>query len=406
MSLVFFYPQFKKLTGAERLILKLADYTSRRPGAKVILLTHRFADECMPALGKKVTLQQTGWRVNFTGNHYLDAAIEYALGPLLALRLPRPNLSGIIYFGPPSVPAMWFTRRALFAWGSRRRVPMLYFCFEPPRFIYSDTEDIVQRLGRAGRLLSPLFSLYRQVDRRMVRAAHHALSNSPYGSRRIWDAYRRRATVIEHGVDFAPPEVSHVEELRTRYGLIGRAVVVTVNHLHPRKRIDLFLRASHYARGSVPLATALVVGGGPELDALRAMAEELGMQIGTDVIFTGAVPERELAAHYALGNVYCHTGREESFGLSVVEALFTGLPVVAVNEGGPRRTVQHGVSGYLVPATPRALGGAIAGLLSDPSRARMMGTAGQEHVIKEYSWERGVDTLATVLERVSAHMAR
>jgi glycosyltransferase involved in cell wall biosynthesis len=405
VSLVFFYPQFKKLTGAERLILKLADYTAQQLGTEgdVMLLTHRFAGECRPALGKGVRLVETGWPLEVTGNHYMDAAVEYALGPALALRLPFRRLSGVVFFGPPSVPAMWFARRILFPLVGKR-VPALYFCFEPPRFIYSDTSDIVARLGGIGRLLRPAFALYRELDRRMVGAAHRVLSNSPYGSRRIWAAYKRKAVVIEHGVDFATPTAEEVSGLRARYGLDGRVAAVTVNHLHPRKRIDLFLRSVHLASQKVPNATALVVGEGPERERLYSLARELGMEVGREVVFTGAVPEEELPAHYALGNVYVHTGREESFGLSVIEALRLGLPVVSVDEGGPRDTVQHGVSGCLVAPTPEALGDAIAVLLSQPDRAWRMGRAGARFVGERFRWERGAATLLGVLRAVEERL--
>jgi len=399
VSLVFFYPQFKKLTGAERLILKLADYTARQGGKDVVLLTHRMAEECKPALGRSVRLVETGWRLQITGNHYLDAAIEYALGPALALQVPRTDLEGIIFFGPPSVPAIWFTRRVLLrSW--RKRVPVLYFCFEPPRFIYRDTDDIVRRLGVIGGLLRPAFDIYRGLDRKMVRSAHRMLSNSPFGSRKLWEAYRRRATVIEHGVDFTKPQASEVEVLRARYGLDCRPVAVTVNHLHPRKRVDLFLHAVDRAAKEVPGTTALVVGGGPEREHLTRLAARLGMEQGRDVIFTGAVPEEELPAHYALAEVYVHTGREESFGLSVIEALSLGLPVVTVAEGGPCDTVQDGVSGYLVPANEVALGEATARLLADRERARRMGEAGARFVDAHYSWEQGAQTLLRILDEV------
>ncbi|MGA7733672.1 MAG: glycosyltransferase family 4 protein [Chloroflexia bacterium] len=401
MALVFFYPRIKKLTGAERLILKLADYTARAlgPGADVLLLTHHLAPECRAALGPGVRLVETGWPLNLTGNHYLDAAIEYALGPALALRVPRASLDGVIFFGPPSVPAMWFARRLLFRF-ARTQVPILYFCFEPPRFIYRDTGDIVSRMGLVGSLLRPFFGLYRRIDRRMVRSAHRVLSNSPFGSRKIREAYDRPATVIEHGVDFQPPDPALVETLRARYSLPDKRVAVTVNHLHPRKRVDLFLRAVGYAAQLSPGGVALVVGNGPEREYLRALAEELGMEVGKDIIFVGAVPEEELPAHYALADVYVHTGREESFGLSVIEALSLGLPVVSVNEGGPCDTVLDGVSGHLVEVTPEALGRSIAHLWAHPSRAQTMGQAGARFIRTHYSWEQGAQTLLRVLSRV------
>ncbi|MEO5951597.1 MAG: glycosyltransferase family 4 protein, partial [Chloroflexia bacterium] len=398
---VFFYPQIKKLTGAERLILKLADYAARElgQGTDVVLLTHHLADEVRTTLTPNVRLIETGWPLNLTKNHYLDAIIEYVLGPALALRIPRGKLDGVIFFGPPSVPAMWFSRRILFRL-AKPRVPLLYFCFEPPRFIYRDTGDIVARLGAIGKLLRPLFSLYRVFDRRMVRSAHRVLSNSPFGSRKIAEAYGRPATVIEHGVDFTAPDPGLVESLRVRYGLPAGRIVVTVNHLHPRKRVDLFLRAVHYAAQLASSGKALVVGAGPERDYLEKLCEELGMEVGKDVVFAGAVPEAELPAHYALADVYVHTGREESFGLSVIEALSLGLPVVSVNEGGPCDTVLDGVSGYLVDATPEAMGSSIAQLWNNPDRAGMMGSTGAKFIESHYGWEQGAHTLLRTLETI------
>jgi phosphatidylinositol alpha-1,6-mannosyltransferase len=122
------------------------------------------------------------------------------------------------------------------------------------------------------------------------------------------------------------------------------------------------------------------------------------MIAGKDVVFAGAVPEAELPAHYALADVYVHTGREESFGLSVIEALSLGLPVVSVNEGGPCDTVMDGESGYLVEATPEAMGHAIAALWNDPELARKMGETGAGFIKTHYSWERGARTLLRTLE--------
>jgi phosphatidylinositol alpha-1,6-mannosyltransferase len=285
-------------------------------------------------------------------------------------------------------------------------VPVMYFCFEPPRFIYRDTADIVRRLGTLGTVARPLFGLYRALDRRMVRSAHRVLSNSPYGSRKIREAYGRPSTVIQHGVDFAAPSADEVHALRRRLGLEGRRVAVTVNHLHPRKRIDLFLRAVHHAAGRVEKVTALVVGGGPEADALKALARELGMEEGHDVVFTGVVPEENLPAYFALGDAYMHTGREESFGLSVIEAMSLELPVVSVAEGGPCDTVRDGWNGYLTAATPEALGDAAARILSSPEDADSMGRNGANFVAREFRWERGARTLRNVTGAIAERLER
>ena len=74
--LYFFYPQLRKLSGAERLILRLAAHTVEL-GAAVTLVTHYFDSACRPALDPQVHLIETGWRANLFHNHYLDAALEY-----------------------------------------------------------------------------------------------------------------------------------------------------------------------------------------------------------------------------------------------------------------------------------------------------------------------------------------
>ncbi len=129
--LAFFYPQLKKLTGAQRLILMLAKYAARA-GARVTLVTHRLAPEVRAAVDPAVTIVETGRRVDRFGHHYLDAVLEYLLAPALLRAIPR-ETDGVVFFGPPSLPALWTARRR---WGRTR--PLLYFCYEPPRAAYSD----------------------------------------------------------------------------------------------------------------------------------------------------------------------------------------------------------------------------------------------------------------------------
>jgi glycosyltransferase involved in cell wall biosynthesis len=85
---------------------------------------------------------------------------------------------------------------------------------------------------------------------------------------------------------------------------------------------------------------------------------------------------------------------EEPFGIPLVEAMASGLPVVATRVGGIPEIVEHGVTGLLVPPDdPDALAGAIAELLVDPSRARELGEAGRRRAEERFSWE-------TVAERL------
>jgi glycosyltransferase involved in cell wall biosynthesis len=384
----FVYPRIRKLSGAERLVLRLAGQITQL-GTPVTLLTHYLDASCAPALSPAVSLVQTGDRLQVFANHYLNAPFEY-LHSLRLVRLIPNDADAVTFFGPPSLPALtWYSFRR------RRSAPRLYFCYEPPRFIYDDADAVTARMGLSGIAARPLFGLYKRLDRVMVRRADAILANSHYGAERLRSAYNRSATVITHGADLRPASAAEIQEVRTRYGLQGKFVLLSVNFLHPRKRIDLFLRAVAELKERAPNAAALVVGSGPEQDALHVLAAELG--IWEQVRFTGFIPDEHLAAFYAASDVYVHTGKNESFGLSVLEASAEGLPIVSVNEGGPREIVADGTMGLLVEPTPYAIAGAIQILARDPAKRLQMGEAGKKRANANYSWERGARDFMSVV---------
>jgi phosphatidylinositol alpha-1,6-mannosyltransferase len=252
-------------------------------------------------------------------------------------------------------------------------------------------------MGTRGYALRPFFGIYKLLDRAMVRRADALLANSHFGAARLRAAYGREGAVITHGADFAPPSLAQCEEIKRRYGMSGKLVWLAVNFLHPRKRLDLYLRAFAEFNQACPESVALIVGAGPENDALRAFARESELEHA--VRFTGFVPDDELPAYYGASDLYVHTGKNESFGLSVLEASAAGLPIIAVNEGGPREIVADGVTGMLVEPTPAALAAAARTLAQDAALRARMGAAGKTRVAACYSWERGA---AEFLQAVSA----
>ena len=95
-----------------------------------------------------------------------------------------------------------------------------------------------------------------------------------------------------------------------------------------------------------------------------------------------------------------HTGLEESFGLSVIEAAYCGRPVVAVDEGGVRDTVEDGVTGYRVVSTPAAIAEAVEVVLARDDHGRALGAAGHERVVANHSWARGTADLLRLAQHV------
>ena len=394
--LAFIYPQLKKLTGAQRLILMLAKWTIEA-GGRVTLVTHRIAPEVRAALDPTVALIETGDPIDRFGNHYLDAALEYLASPILVDELPT-DIDGIVCFGPPSLPAL---RLARHRW--RRSLPLLYFCYEPPRAAYSDRRSIARRFGPLAPVVALAACLYRPLDRHFALSADAILANGVYGQGLIRDAYGVEAPILPHGVDLTPPTPAQVAAVRARWGLPeGATVAITVNQLHPRKRLELAIGAVARARAAGHDVRALIVGGGAERAALEAARDRYGL--GAAIVFCGFVPDDELPALYAAADLYLHTTRAETFGLSLLEGAASGLPGVAVAEGGPLEILRDGDTGLLVPPTAAALAGGIVALAADPAAARAMGERARADVLARYRWRIGAERLLDVWSAISAKL--
>jgi phosphatidylinositol alpha-1,6-mannosyltransferase len=218
--------------------------------------------------------------------------------------------------------------------------------------------------------------------------------------------WSKRMAVLPSGIDPAlfHPGISDAA-VRARYALGDAPVVCCVSRLVPRKGQDLLIRAFPAVLRSVPDARLLIVGVGPYDGALRRLARETG--VAERVIFTGAAPYAELAAHFRAGNVFAMPCRLRWFGFDVealgavfLQGAAVGRPVIAGASGGAPETVRHGETGFVVdPKKTGPLAEAIITLLNDPARAEAMGRAGAEWVHREWTWADMAARLQRLLEQ-------
>jgi phosphatidylinositol alpha-1,6-mannosyltransferase len=167
--------------------------------------------------------------------------------------------------------------------------------------------------------------------------------------------------------------------------------------------VDLIIEAMALLReragpSTFDLPRLRVIGAGPEKDALVAKAQSLG--VDDRVEFLGFLPDNDLPRYYWGAACYVHAAVEESFGLSVIEAAYCECPVVAVDEGGVRDTVEDGVNGFRVPASAPDLADGIAKVLSLPDRGASLGVAGRQRVDAQYQWRRGIESLLRLAAKV------
>jgi D-inositol-3-phosphate glycosyltransferase len=211
---------------------------------------------------------------------------------------------------------------------------------------------------------------------------------------------RSRMALIPSGVD--------VERFRPDGPAVprepGRARILTVARLVERKGIEDLIRSLPQVPGA-----DLVVAGGPPPGELRAdrYAGRLRRlitdhRVADRVRLLGAVPAGQMAAWYRSADVLAATPWYEPFGLTPLEAMACGVPVVATAVGGLTDTVVDGVTGDLVPARdPRSLGTALRRLLGDEMRRLAYGAAAVDRATSAYAWPRVADRLANVYAEVA-----
>jgi glycosyltransferase involved in cell wall biosynthesis len=146
-------------------------------------------------------------------------------------------------------------------------------------------------------------------------------------------------------------------------------------------------------------AQLILVGDGPDQKECRAIVGEL--QLGARVVFLGerdAIPELMSPA-----DVFALSSREESFGLSALEAMACGTPVVSTDAGGVKEVVEHGLSGLLSPVDDmKAFAANIALLLNDRGAAQRMGHAAREQALERFRREKVVVLYEELYRRVLA----
>lgn len=110
-------------------------------------------------------------------------------------------------------------------------------------------------------------------------------------------------------------------------------------------------------------------------------------QLDGRVRFLGPLPHRELVARYQSARLVVNPSLSESFGISIVEGMATGLPVVGTRVGGMAETIIHGETGYLVrPDSPAELASALCRVLENPDTAAAMGRRGRQRAVEHFSW--------------------
>jgi len=231
-------------------------------------------------------------------------------------------------------------------------------------------------------LEQPLWTYFRWLHNR----ADLNLCPSHFTRNELVEHGFKRVRIWGHGVDLArfhPQHRSQEWRIRLAGGEPAKPLLVYVGRLAPEKRVD-WLRP---VIDALPNARLAIVGDGPSRPKLESLLQ------GTPTVFTGYLQGQDLSAAYASGDLFVFPSASETFGNVVLEAMASGLPVVAPRAGGPVDHVVDGSNGFLFdPNNVNDLVEITSNLVDRPNYVEQLGVTARAYA-ESQTWDAILDGL-------------
>lgn len=181
--------------------------------------------------------------------------------------------------------------------------------------------------------------------------------------------------------------------------LKNKKVIGVVARLRSEKGHALLLASMVIVVKAIPDAVLLVIGDGPDKSILEDMAKTLGMN--DNIFWLGPLESTVVYRFYKIMHVIAIPSVFEGFGLSAIEAMAAGRPVVASKVGGLKEVIEDGLTGYLVEPKKEILAEKLIELLKNTNAANNMGTAGRHRAEQLFSMQKFGKSMTSVYERYS-----
>ncbi|HLS85203.1 MAG TPA: glycosyltransferase family 1 protein [Burkholderiales bacterium] len=251
-----------------------------------------------------------------------------------------------------------------------------------------------------------------EIEDQVIADADAVIAECPQDFEDLTRLYRAdpaRVRIIPCGFDkseFWP--ITRTLARRTLGWRPDERILLNIGRLVPRKGIDNAIRGvARLARDHGIEARLVVVGGNsdlpdpaltPEIGRLQKLAAAEG--IADRVLFTGRRSREFLKLYYSAADIFITTPWYEPFGITPLEAMACGTPVLGADVGGIRYSVADGETGRLVPPNdPDALAARLAELYGDPARLRALGRNGLKRVHSLFTWQKVARSVAGCYEQ-------
>ncbi|WP_199333514.1 glycosyltransferase [Oculatella sp. FACHB-28] len=251
------------------------------------------------------------------------------------------------------------------------------------------------------------------IEDRVVREADHIIAECPQDREDLLQLYHAdpsRISVIPCGFDTT--EFWAINKVRARLTLglpPDEPLLLQLGRMVPRKGVDTVIRGFAQLLKQRHLKARLLIVGGeaetpdpqitPEIGRLQAIAHEL--DIGSQLTFVGRRGRDVLKYYYSAADVFVTTPWYEPFGITPIEAMACGTPVIGSNVGGIKFTVKDGETGYLVPPKdPEAIATHLARLLENSQLRSLFGRQATRRAQEHFTWQKVTSAVAALYEEV------
>jgi len=184
-------------------------------------------------------------------------------------------------------------------------------------------------------------------------------------------------------------------QLKAKYGITNKRVVLFVGRLSPKKGAHILLKAMKTVLASHPDTALVIVGskwyGDNQEDSYVRQVRQMSKEADTDIIMTGFLPPKDVMPHYYMGDIFvCASQWREPLARVHYEAMAAGLPIVTTDKGGNAEVVRGAGNGIVISEynQPQAFADAISYLLDQPCVSHEMGKTGRKLAEEKYAWER------------------
>ncbi|WP_207425930.1 glycosyltransferase family 1 protein [Pedobacter sp. SYSU D00535] len=251
-----------------------------------------------------------------------------------------------------------------------------------------------------------------KIEEETIRKADKIIAECPQDREdliNLYGASARKITVIPCG--FSPEEFHPINKLAARRLLKlnpDEFILLQLGRMVPRKGVDNVIRSLEYLKETNRKVRLVIVGGEtddpdpatcPEIGRLQTLAKEKGVE--TLVTFVGRKNRNVLKYYYAAADIFITTPWYEPFGITPLESMAVGTPVIGSNVGGIKYSVIDGKTGFLVPPNaPAALAERVQRLINNEALLKSMKLNSLKRVNTMFTWENVAKMTGNLYERI------